>query len=139
MLYGLRTSMVGDHEFSNQVAIPSVKVYHYDHAEADASFQVDIPVPAGTMIMSMSHVVEEAFAGGTPSVQVGDGSTPELFIASSAITEGTLNNMAYSNVRKWFPTAGMIRVTLVTGLTAGKGALHVESYNVLGNWRQPDL
>ena len=52
---------------------------------------VIMDVPAGTLIPPQSAMIQilTAFAGGTPSIDIGDGDDDDGWIDTTAITEGT--------------------------------------------------
>ena len=75
-----------------------------------------------------------AFAGGTPSIDVGDGDDADGWIDTDDITEGTpgsyrglqteganIHTEAYAVAGKYYTAADTIDATLSAGLTAGEG------------------
>lgn len=154
----MTTALPGSHEFANLVAELNVRVAHYDHADA-VSNKVTIPVEAGAFVLAVAHLVEEAFAGGTPSVKIGDGTDDDGFLALAATPLDAINKFASSlgaggmsavttadtwtpnpfSAGKYYATAGAVVVTLSGSLTAGKGSVHILSYQTKGNWRKPAL
>lgn len=134
----------GDNEFSIPVIIPETRVYHYDHADLDASFKFHIPVEPDTMIVSVVYEVTEAFAGGTPSLNIGDGTDADAFCAAvdSTVLGGVTNSLAGAAANaggKKYSALGEICLTHATGLTAGKANVYVTALSLKGNWRKADL
>jgi len=86
-----------------------------------------IDVPAKTLVTNVILVVTEAFAGGTPSIDIGDGDDPDGWIDTDDVTETTIGaycgdettTAAYANSRKYYPTADTIDAVIATGLTNG--------------------
>lgn len=85
-----------------------------------------IDIPAGTLIPAFGVLIQvlTAFAGGTPSLDVGDGDDPDGWIDTTDITEGTLGtysgSAALAAEGKYYSAADTIDVVVATGLTAGK-------------------
>jgi hypothetical protein len=89
-----------------------------------------IDVPANTFIPPFGVVIDVVtlFAGGTPSIDVGDGSDTDGWIDTTNITETTAAmyagtaaaGAAYSVTGKVYTSADTIDVVVSTGLTAGK-------------------
>lgn len=134
----------GDHEFSN-VSFPIVTFYKLiDHADLNASFQYDIPIEAGKIVLGVSGLVTETFTGGTPVIDIGDGSDADGFIDSTqtdlAVTADAFacsigfSTNAYAKGR-YYAAAGVVRLTCATGLTAGKIKLFVHMLDTSTNWR----
>lgn len=86
-----------------------------------------IDVPAGTFIPphGIAIVVETAFAGGTPSLDIGDGGDPDGWIDTTAITEATPGtyadvDAAYAAAGKYYSSADTIDAVVSASLTAGE-------------------
>lgn len=86
-----------------------------------------IDVPAGTFIPphGIAIVVETAFAGGTPSLDIGDGDDPDGWIDTTAITEATPAtyadvDAAYAAAGKYYSAADTIDAVVSASLTAGE-------------------
>jgi len=85
-------------------------------------------VPANTFIPAQTahFVVITAFAGGTPSIDIGDGDDPNGWVASNAITEGTPAtyadvDAAYNVTGKYYASADTIDAVVSASLSAGCG------------------
>ena len=97
-------------------------------AGAGATVQA-IDVPAKTLVTDVLLVITTAFVGGTPSVDVGDGTDPDGWVDSVDITEGTTgsykgtetNTAAYLNKGRYYTAADTIDAVLSAGLTSGVG------------------
>lgn len=105
-------------------------VYHEDTILLDYNFdstllEIDIPASAAkpVYLLEVLHIVQTAFAGGTPSIDVGDGSTAAKYIASATITEVTAGNLARSVVGQKLVANAKVLVTLSASLSAGAGTL----------------
>ncbi len=106
--------------------------------EADTNTTVAIlDVPAGTFIPphGIAIVVETAFAGGTESIDVGDGDDPDGWIDSTAITEVTPAtyadvDAAYAEAGKYYSAADTIDAVVSASLTAGEAYVFVYMLSV---------
>lgn len=86
-----------------------------------------IDVPAKTLVTEVTLIITTAFAGGTPSLDVGDGADVDGWVDTTDITEGTAasyrgdptNTGAYSDDGKYYTAADTIDVVLSASLTAG--------------------
>ena len=95
--------------------------------DADTGATVAIlDVPAGTFIPphGIAIVVETAFAGGTPSLDIGDGDDTDGWIDTTGITEGTPAtyadvDAAYAEAGKYYADADTIDAVVSASLTAG--------------------
>lgn len=95
--------------------------------EADtATTKQVIDVPAKTFVSKVVLVVTEAFAGGTPSLDVGDGADADGWIDTDDITEGTIGAYVGDETTtgayylgKYYPAADTIDVVVSASLTDG--------------------
>ncbi len=120
------------HQESEGVAsLPYARKFAYTYADLDSNHKFFIPIDAGTTILHLTHRVTTAFAGGTPSATVGDSGSTTKYLASSDISEVTLNDMADSLTAgspvepQYYASANYIVVTHASGLTDGAGELVV--------------
>lgn len=135
------TYPVRDHEF-DEVSFP-VKVRTYDYAYTDlVSNAYAIPIPAGTVILGVGHEVRTAFTGGTPAINIGDGSSTTYWIAAASITPGSqgnfynsIGNTASGGGGRKYNSAGSVVVTHATDLAAGAGRVYVFMLDLNTNWR----
>jgi hypothetical protein len=88
---------------------------------------VVLDIPANTFIppFGVTIVILTAFAGGTPSLDVGDSAAADGWIDTTEITEvtpGTYSGVAaaFAVTGKYYAAADAIEVVVATGLTAGK-------------------
>ena len=95
-----------------------------------------IDVPAKTWVPKDGvavYIVTE-FAGGTPSWDVGDGTTTNGWVATAEITETTVGCYAgtanYAAVGKYYSSADTIDVVVATGATAGCGYVTAVLYDL---------
>jgi hypothetical protein len=90
---------------------------------------VVMDIPAGTFIPAYGVAIQilTAFAGGTPSLDVGDGDDPDGWVDSLDITEGTeatytggATNSDLADSGKYYAADGQLAVVVSASLTAGK-------------------
>jgi len=93
-------------------------------ADTDATTEL-FEIPAGSFVppFGVSIQITEAFAGGTPSIDVGDSDT-DGWIDTTDITEGTEgtytgDGTAYAPTGKYYSTKDTLDVTLSADLTDG--------------------
>lgn len=99
-----------------------------------------IDIPAGSFIPPHMTVIQivTAFAGGVPSIDIGDGDDPNGFISTTEITETTPGTYAgseattgaYDQNGKVYLTADQITATVSAALTAGKAYVLAYVINV---------
>jgi hypothetical protein len=119
--------------------LEDVQVLEYTCASSAASQGFDLVIPASAdnpiIVAEVMHVVEVAI-GGTPHVDVGDGSTVGYWIPYTKITSSSAGNLATSlsstRVEPLYKTSGaLIRVTVATSSDAlGKGMLLVRMFRL---------
>ena len=86
-----------------------------------------IDVPAKTLVVEVVCVVTEAFAGGTPLLDVGDGTDTDGWVDQGDITATTIGSYrgdetttaAFSGSGKYYATADTIDVVVSASLTNG--------------------
>jgi hypothetical protein len=106
--------------------------------EADTNTTVTaLEIPAGTWIppYGVTIYIPEVFAGGTPSIDVGDEDDPDGWVDTTEITETTIG--CYSGVAsdlaisgKFYATANHIEAVVATGLTGGTAYIVAQTYNL---------
>lgn len=105
---------------------------------ADEGSTVDIiDIPAGTLIPPHAVMIQiiDAFEGGTPSIDIGDGDDDDGWIDTTAITEGTEGpyadvDAALAVTGKYYSSAGKIKAKLAASATAGEAYVFVYMLNV---------
>ena len=108
---------------TNPVLVRSSAITH----AANGTTVLAVEVPAGHWVppYGVSVYVAEVFAGGTPSMTVGDGDDVDGWLTSANITEATVGTYssvaaAYAITGKFYSTADTIDVVVDdTTLTAG--------------------
>lgn len=95
-----------------------------------------VTIPAGSFVKpyGVSVIIDTAFAGGTPSLDVGDGDDTDGWVDSVDITEtstGTYsgteaNTAAYAQHGKYYSAEDTIDVVVSASLTAGNAYVRVE-------------
>jgi len=106
--------------------------------DADANSTVAaIDVPANSIIPPHGVWVEvvTAFAGGTPSLDVGDGDDVDGWVDTTAITETSTGSYAdvdaaYAVTGKLYTSADTLDVVVATGATAGCAYVMALIYDV---------
>jgi hypothetical protein len=137
---------VGRDEFAVTGHVPYVRKYVVDYDDLDATaYTYNIQVPAGTLIRSVAAIVTAAFAGGTPTIDIGDGSDVDGFIDStnSDLAETVLNDFAISTAiaantfaeGKYYAAAGVVQITGSAALSAGQLTVLVEELRFEDSWR----
>ena len=115
-----------------------------DHANLDASYQYRIPIDIGRQVLSMRLRVAEAFAGGTPTIKVGDLQDDDGYIKTTDLDVTSLNAVidsqklgteegtsgvttfnACAKGGRFYAASNQIVVTGTASLTAGKLVLEV--------------
>jgi len=106
-----------------------------DHTDTTV---VAAELPAGAWVppYGVTVYVAEAFAGGTPKLNVGDDTTADGFVDEDDITEatpgcysGTAANAAYSDTGRYYSSADTVDVTVSAGLTGGTAYVFVQYYD----------
>lgn len=102
-------------------------VVAFEYAWDSTNLQVTINASPDhpVYVAEVSHLVRTAFAGGTPSIEVGDGTTAAKYIATAAITETLADNLARSITGKKFTAPFVVLVTLSASLSAGAATVFV--------------
>lgn len=84
----------------------------YSHTETGPSFVIAASPEKPVLLKSITHAVIQGFNGGSATIDVGDGSTSNKYLANSAITEATAGNTVTGTVGAWLEAAGTIKVTI---------------------------
>ena len=134
----------GPNEFSD-VGFPiQVQVVEYDHSDLDAAKKFYVPIEAGIAVIGVAHQITEAFAGGTPQLEIGDSSDADEYIGDASIVEANVNDFVCSMALgtdaakgKYYPSTDYIVVlqNLANHLTAGAGKIFVFYVDTRTNWR----
>jgi len=127
---------------TSQVSLGHARyVWSGKFTEADnGSTVAAIDVPANTWIppYGVTVYIAEVFAGGTPSMNVGDGGTTNGWVPTADITEATVGCYTgsagdYSDEGRMYLTADTIDVIIDdTTLTGGTGYIIVKMLDVSG-------
>ena len=88
---------------------------------------IDKSTPSHPVIVrKVTHIVDTGF-GASATADVGDGTTADLWIANTAVTENTAGDVASSTIGgKKYTSAFQVKVTLGGTRTGGAGTLMVE-------------
>ncbi len=135
-------SLLGSSDLEKRVAPVYARAVEYNFDDLDANHLLRIPVPQNTAVLGVAHEVLAAFAGGTPTINIGDGTTANKFVATADAVPDTAGTFALKlggvNCKK-FNSAGAIVITGSAGLTAGKGKVTIFEINYDGNGRLPGI
>jgi len=102
--------------------------YTWESAGDDLILRIPASLHEQIFITDVRHLVRTAFAGGTPAIDIGDGTTADFFIAAAGIAETTVNNLARAKLGKKLKANGQVKITLSGSLTAGAGTLFVKMF-----------
>lgn len=106
--------------------------YAWDDTGADLVLNIPATASEPILLFDVGHVVTTLFTGGTPSIDVGDGTDVDAFVDTTAITEGTAGNIAWgrdaagseAKAKGQYLTSNLaITVTLSASLSAGAGTV----------------
>lgn len=132
---------VGDHEFTFPSFPMQVQITEY--AFGDLSSEVlKIPVEAGQVVLAVAHEVTTPFAGGTPALDIGDGSDADFWIIDTEMdmtSDGNFFN-SWASAQPGmggatFTAAGNVVLTHAVSLTAGAGKVFLFIIDPRTNWR----
>ena len=106
------------------------EVVEYSHDDADIALRFAANAAQPVLVKEVVHVVEEAF-GASATIDVGDGSDADYWLAQGDITENAAGNVAASLLAtvprpgRWYTANGQVKVTVGGTHTAGRGRLLV--------------
>jgi hypothetical protein len=132
---------VGDHEFSFPTFPLRVQVveYAWDDLSSDV---LKIPVEAGDLVLAVAHQVTTPFAGGTPALDIGDGTDADFWIVNTEMDMTADDNFFNSlgsaqpgSAGFPFTAAGNVVLTHAASLTAGAGTVFLLIVDTRTNWR----
>ena len=106
--------------------LPYLRVASYVNADGGVTIR-EVATPSHPVIVrKVTHIVDTGFGASAPA-DVGDGTTADLWIANTAITENTAGDVASSTIGgKKYTAAFQVKVTLGGTRTGGAGTLMVE-------------
>lgn len=97
---------------------------------------VELPAKSFVPPYGVSTIVVTALSGGSPALNVGDGTTTDGWVDADDTTEGTPGtytgsaaNAAYSDTGKYYATADTIDVGVSASLSAGLAFIVVRYYD----------
>lgn len=133
---------VGDHEFSFPHFPMRVQKVEYTYADLDASDDLKIPVEAGQVVLAVAHEVVTAFSGGTPALDIGDGTDVDFWIVNTELdlsTEGDFF-ISFASAQPGssgakFNAAGNVQLSHAASLSAGAGIVYLLIIDPRTNWR----
>lgn len=98
-----------------------------------------VEIPAGTFVppYGVTVYIPEAWAGGTPSIDVGDGDDADGWVDTLDVTETTIGTYSGSETNspiavrgKYYASADTIDVVLAASSTAGTAYIFVLGYDL---------
>jgi hypothetical protein len=104
------------------------EVLEYSHDDADIALRFAASAAQPVLVKEVIHVVEVAF-GASATLDVGDGSDADYWLAQGDIAENTAGDVAASPLAtvprdgRWYTANGQIKVTVGGTHTAGRGRL----------------
>ena len=133
---------VGDHEFSFPQFPIRVQKVEYAFSDLDASDDLKIPVEAGQVVLAVAHEVVTAFSGGTPALDIGDGTDVDFWIINTELDLSTVGDfqISFSSAQPGsagakFNAAGNVQLSHAASLTAGEGIVYLLIIDPRTNWR----
>lgn len=106
--------------------VPYLRIAEYVNADNTCTILEAATEAHPVLVRKVSHVVKTGF-GASATIDVGDGSTADLWIANSAIAENTAGDFVNSSVAgKRYTAPFQVKVTLGGTRTGGTGELIVE-------------
>lgn len=108
------------------------------HSDANTTVGVNIPANVFIPPWGVRLYVVEAFAGGSPSLDVGDTTTTNGWIATADVDETTpnwycgtaANGATYAPTGRVYTSADTIDVTVATGATNGTAYVSIEYWDI---------
>lgn len=146
-MQGIRSAFdVGRDEFKVTGLVPYFRKIEIKYDQLAAStYDFDIPIQARTLILGVAARIDTAFAGGTPTLDIGDGSNADCFIDStnSDIDPTSAGAVANSQVIAanafakglYYASAGVVKVTGAADLTDGKVTVLIQELQTADGWR----
>jgi hypothetical protein len=103
---------------------PFYEYVNYVNADDTATYYGMATAANPVTVIEVIHTVKTAF-GGSATIDVGDGSTADLWIANTSIDENTAPSSFKSTVCKRYTAPFQVKVTLGGTRTGGTGQLIV--------------
>jgi len=106
--------------------------YNWDSAGEDLILRIAADAAHPVLLFDVAHIVRVLFSGGTPAIDVGDGTTADGYIKAASITEGSAGDLAYARdvansevlaEGKYLTANAQVKVTLSVSLAAGAGTV----------------
>jgi hypothetical protein len=115
---------------AGKVYLEDVRVLEYTWESSGEGLILRVPASPSEQIFvtDLVHLVTTAFAGGTPLIDIGDGTTADFFIAQAAITATAAGNLARAKLGKKLVANGQVKITLSASLSAGAGTVEVKFF-----------
>jgi hypothetical protein len=106
------------------------EVVEYEHDDADIALRFAASAAQPVLVKEVLHIVEVAF-GASATIDVGDGTDADYWLAQTDIGENSAGNVAASPLAavpragRWYSANGEVKVTVGGTHTAGRGRLLV--------------
>ena len=104
------------------------EVLEYEHDDTDIAIRFAASAVRPVLVKEVVHIVEVAF-GASATIDVGDGSDADYWLAQGDIAENTVGDVTASPLAtvprdgRWYTANGQIKVTVGGTHTAGRGRL----------------
>lgn len=104
------------------------EVVQYSHDDTDIALRFAANAAQPVLVKEILHVVEEAFGAGA-TLDIGDGSDADYWLAQGDIVENTAGDVTSSllatvpRTGRWYTANGEVKVTVGGTHTAGRGCL----------------
>lgn len=104
------------------------EVVQYSHDDTDIALRFAANAAQPVLVKEILHVVEEAFGAGA-TLDIGDGSDADYWLAQGDIAEDTAGDVTSSllatvpRTGRWYTANGEVKVTVGGTHTAGRGCL----------------
>ena len=104
------------------------EVVEYEHDDTDIALRFAASAVQPVLVKEVVHIVEVAF-GASATLDVGDGSDADYWLAQGDIAENTVGDVTASPLAtvprdgRWYTSNGQIKVTVGGTHTAGRGRL----------------
>jgi hypothetical protein len=104
------------------------EIVEYDHDDSSIGIYFAASTAQPVLVKEVLHIVEDVF-GASATIDVGDGTDADYWLAQSDIGQNSAGNMTASllaavpRAGRWYTSGGQIKVTVGGTHTAGRGRL----------------
>jgi hypothetical protein len=98
--------------------------YAYDTTGEGLKLRIPASAAKPVYVVGVAHLVTTAFSGGTPAIDIGDGSDADYYLENTNnISPSTLGHLGRAIRGNKLTANAVIEITLSGGLTVGAAAL----------------